>query len=271
MLKKIGAIGGVIFSLLIMVLLSQTNHFSSQPIILTPAPVPNASTEICHPNFTGDWQPIETQRVEVTDPNVRDEVVQVALTRWESCEAEHGEFFCDRVQTIYQQSTTIYQLPIPDTETDIIFELDIPCLRDWKCHQGSSDIVQRTSEGWLLLPDPRPPAERDVYLWYDLIGFVWECNGWSLYVRGLNSDWYTPGMFPRQFYILRSRDYGRSWLKNTSLPFHPPIPLSPPTYTELVGRKSYDIEKRTVTIFAWMENTQTLYGLTYPIPTTVVE
>lgn len=264
MLKKIGAIGGVIFSLLIMVLLSQTNRFSSQPIILTPASVPNASTEICHPNFMGGWHPIETQREKVTDPNIRDEVIQVALTRWENCESEHGEFFCDVVQNTYDEST-IYQLPIPDSETDTIFELDVPCFfPNSKCHKGRVDLAQRTSKGWLLLPDPRPDPY--VYLWDDLIGFVRECNGWTLYIKGLNSDWYNPGMFPHQFYILRSRDYGRSWLKNTLPPFFSPIPLSPPTHTELVSRSTYNIHQRTLTRFAWMEDTQTLYGLTYFMP-----
>ena len=173
--------------------------------------------------------------------------------------------FPDPTDIPYYDEPKIYAVQYPDDPSATLMEYDIPL----QSHGHVQTLLLRHSDrGWIELQ--QPPYE---HVWYafldiDVYGFVRECEGWSLYVKVLNTEYQSNGRGWEIVY--RSRDGGQHWqlYPRTIYGINIPSPMiSPPSQAQLTSG-FYDEERKQLTQFAYIEDTRTLYAFTYPfVPT----
>jgi hypothetical protein len=110
--------------------------------------------------------------------------------------------------------------------------------------------------------DPLPPAPG--FTMIDWMGFVWECDGWSLYVGAYNTDYLSYGLAPGGYAFFRSRDGGQSWspIANQRDGYSLPDPPMPLPDNAMLATIYYHQDSEQIARFAVGED-MTLYALTY--------
>lgn len=216
----------------------------------TPAPP-------CPASYPGKWREVlEWQAIEVINSTLLDEIITAVKELYPEercyppvvCDIDSCPSGCRDVE--------IYMLQHPDDPTDVFV-----VYKKIAYHHSlvNTILLRRTNGEWSELP--QPPYYRTHMMDVDLIGFVWECDAWSLYAQAHNTDYLITCGKPCDSGFFQSRDNGRSWSSFANCFACPAPPLSPPSDAKLAMEFCYEAEGE-LTHFAWVGDT--LYAFTHP-------
>ena len=128
-------------------------------------------------------------------------------------------------------------------------------------------LLRHNGEEWTELP----PLPYESTPWVeivnvDLVGFVWECDGWSLYTGARNTEYQLGSAFAKDTTLYQSRDYGASWVRISAYGrryWEPPAaPILPPN-NAVLATGYYNESQELLTRFAWKGDDRSLYAFTY--------
>lgn len=172
----------------------------------------------------------------------------------------------------HYEEARIYTLQHPDNPDILLVEYDLPY---GVHHLVGTTLLQRMDKDWTKLTVPSYPTIGFHAEDADLMGYVWECDGWTLYLGIRNTEKYSGSSRPETTVFHQSRDNGKSWLPEmgSSSPlsyygFGPNRPIEPPSIplegTVLSTVATYDSRYERLIRFAWIKDTRTLYAFSYP-------
>lgn len=222
---------------------------------------PTVAAKPCPFSYLGEWHYIAGSQVQkVEDPTLLDGATSFVQNSIEPC-------------LPWYEEVEVYMLQHPDNHDLVLVEYDLPYGTH---HLVSTLLLLRTGGDWMELTVPPYPTVAFYTVDADLMGFVWECDGWSLYLGARNTEFYHGMDHPEYAVFYQSRDNGSSWIPpsiNGSPPFRLVYgvswhPLEPPSISlpdsTVLATGFYDEERERLTRFAWAEETRALYAFTYP-------